>query len=260
MNLWFVIGSVWIFIIWLITVTIHLFLDFIHLGIPPETGYEIHPKITNLLLNKLNPLTEVKLKGKDNGLDRPVIYMCNHKSYVDAEILCSILKPGTKITCTKYWVDNIVIGPSFYMSGQIPIDFRLKNGKWITKDINKVYKQCKYNLDNNKSILVFPESTFNSFKIKYGFVKFAMKYNIPIQTFRISDLNDIYCLQKGIAKPGTFTVEFKELIENTKDYVLEELANKIEENIFTQDERNKAGDGVMHDSLISKIMTKPIND
>jgi 1-acyl-sn-glycerol-3-phosphate acyltransferase len=168
-------------------------------------------KITRFTIAKFFQLWIKKIVGIDNIPPKePAIFVCNHRSYFDFIILGSIILKDIIFLAQRK------ISRTFFIS-------------WLTRFHKVIYIDTDYPgssffkrmlryLDTGKSVVIYPEGTRSRtgkmLLPKLGFVKLAMKANVPI----------IPVAMKGtyqILPPHRYIPNFKkcEIIINKKMYI-----------------------------------------
>lgn len=104
-------------------------------------------------ISKVNPNWKVKIEGRTDLDDRhPYVIVSNHLSNADIPVI-SNLPWEMKWVAKKELFKLPVVGWLMKMAGDIPVD-RTSASKSIG-----VFKQCKFYLDRNVSVIFFPEGT-----------------------------------------------------------------------------------------------------
>lgn len=121
---------------------------------------------------------EIDVQGKENLIDEPCVYICNHQSVLDVPLIMANINTVVgaiakielkKVPIASYWIEEV---------GSVYID--RENGREGLKSILKGVEQLK----NGRSMLVFPEGTRSRCskmsEFKKGSLKLAIKANVPI--------------------------------------------------------------------------------
>jgi len=104
-------------------------------------------------ISNINPNWKLNISGRTDLNDRqPYVMVCNHLSTADIPLI-SNLPWEMKWVAKKELFDTPVVGWMMKLAGDICVDRRAKNRKEIT------FKQARYYLDNNCSVMFFPEGT-----------------------------------------------------------------------------------------------------
>lgn len=129
-------------------------------------------------ISKLNPNWKVEIEGEEKINDRnPYVIVSNHLSNADIPVISNL--PWEMKWVAKQELFNLpVAGWMMKMAGDISVD---------RKSINKrfgVFKRCKYYLDQNVSVIFFPEGTRSRSghlnKFAPGAFELAIREKIPI--------------------------------------------------------------------------------
>ncbi len=144
------------------------------------------------LISKVNPTWNVEIEGGETIDDRnPYVMVSNHLSNADIPVI-SNLPWEMKWIAKKELFGLPIAGWMMKMSGDISVD-RSSSNKRIG-----VFKQCKYYLDKNISVIFFPEGTrsrtgkVNRFAI--GAFDLAIREQKPILPIALDGTQD--CLPK----------------------------------------------------------------
>lgn len=143
-------------------------------------------------ISRVNPNWKITIEGAD-GIDdrRPYIVVCNHLSNADIPLI-SNLPWEMKWIAKKELFKLPVVGWMMRMSQDISVD-RSSSNKRIG-----VFKQCSFYLNNNCTVMFFPEGTRSRDgrmkRFSLGAFDLAIKKNIPILPLVIDGTQD--CLPK----------------------------------------------------------------
>ncbi len=106
-----------------------------------------------LAITRINPNWQVSIDGHENIDDRnPYVVVSNHLSNADIPVI-SILPWEMKWVAKKELFSIPMLGWMMKLAGDIPVD-RKSSSKSIS-----VFKNCKFYLDQNVSVMFFPEGT-----------------------------------------------------------------------------------------------------
>jgi 1-acyl-sn-glycerol-3-phosphate acyltransferase len=104
-------------------------------------------------ISKINPNWKITISGNVDIDDRhPYIMVCNHLSQADIPLI-SNLPWEMKWVAKKELFDTPVVGWMMKLAGDISVDRKAKNRKKMT------FEQARYYLDNQCSVMFFPEGT-----------------------------------------------------------------------------------------------------
>lgn len=170
--IWF--GIALLVMIWLPMLAITRLLD-------PDPAHYYTGKLFRKLgktISKINPNWKLNISGRVQIDDRkPYVIVCNHLSTADIPLI-SNLPWEMKWVAKKELFDTPVIGWMMKLAGDICVDRSAANRKETT------FKQARYYLENNCSVMFFPEGTrsrsgkLNAFT--RGAFELAIREQIPI--------------------------------------------------------------------------------
>jgi 1-acyl-sn-glycerol-3-phosphate acyltransferase len=130
------------------------------------------------MISKVNPNWKVTIEGAEEIDDRnPYVMVSNHLSNADIPVI-SNLPWEMKWVAKKELFSIPVLGWMMKLAGDIAVD-RSAAGKKVG-----VFKQCKYYLDRDISVMFFPEGTrsrngrLNRFA--YGAFDLAIREQVPL--------------------------------------------------------------------------------
>ncbi|NNG00991.1 MAG: 1-acyl-sn-glycerol-3-phosphate acyltransferase [Desulfobacteraceae bacterium] len=113
-------------------------------------------------------------------LETPCVFIANHMSVLEAFVLPSLIRPIRPVTFVVK--DSLISYPVFryVMVSRDPIVVGRSNAR---QDLKTVMKEGKQRLDNNISLIIFPQTTrnygFDSSKFNSLGVKLAKRNNVP---------------------------------------------------------------------------------
>ncbi|MGM0546162.1 MAG: lysophospholipid acyltransferase family protein [Bacteroidota bacterium] len=129
-------------------------------------------------ISKVNPNWKITITGHKNIDDRkPYVMVCNHLSQADIPLI-SNLPWEMKWVAKKELFDTPVVGWMMKLAGDISVDRQAPDRR------EQTFSQAKYYLNNNCSVMFFPEGTrsrngkLNRFKA--GAFDLAIREQIPI--------------------------------------------------------------------------------
>lgn len=104
-------------------------------------------------ISKINPNWQLNISGRTDLDDRaPYVMVCNHLSTADIPLI-SNLPWEMKWVAKKELFDTPVVGWMMRLAGDICVDRRARNRKAST------FEQAHFYLENNCSVMFFPEGT-----------------------------------------------------------------------------------------------------
>ncbi len=188
-------------------------------------------------ISNINPNWKLNISGRTDLNDRqPYVMVCNHLSTADIPLI-SNLPWEMKWVAKKELFDTPVVGWMMKLAGDICVDRRAKNRKEIT------FKQARYYLDNNCSVMFFPEGTrsrtgkLNAFT--RGAFELAIREQKPILPMVIDGTQNTLPKKSwkfGVAKhiklkvldpistKGLEQSDIRSLTEQTRGQILDQLA------------------------------------
>lgn len=129
-------------------------------------------------ISKINPNWKLAISGRTEVDDRePYVMVCNHLSQADIPLI-SNLPWEMKWVAKKELFEIPIVGWMMKLAGDISVDRRALNRKEAT------FAQARYYLDNQCSVMFFPEGTrsrtgkLNAFT--KGAFELAIKEQVPI--------------------------------------------------------------------------------
>jgi 1-acyl-sn-glycerol-3-phosphate acyltransferase len=130
--------------------------------------------------------------SKKYKLPRPCIVVCNHTSYLDI-IFSPFYIDHTAVFMGKYELLKIPLFKYFFVYLDIPVNRRSNT------DAHKAYSECVKKLDENISVIIYPEGTISDEgrlkPFKNGAFKLAIDKQVPIVP--VVNLNNWHFLQNG---------------------------------------------------------------
>jgi 1-acyl-sn-glycerol-3-phosphate acyltransferase len=146
----------------------------------------------------------IKIRGKENISTTPMIFVSNHISYVDAVVLPAFLPSNVHFVAKSALLKLPILRTFFQNLGYLPLhktDFAKSLAD--LKNIEETLKQ-------GKSILIFPEGTFNYAEglrpFKLGAFKLAAELNIPVCPIAIEGTRYFLRGNSPLLKPHTVKV------------------------------------------------------
>lgn len=153
-------------------------------------------------ISRINPNWNVSIEGYQQFDDRrPYIIVSNHLSNADIPVI-SNLPWEMKWVAKKELFDLPVVGWMMNMAGDISVD-RSSAGKRLG-----VFKKCRYYLENNVSVMFFPEGTRSrTGKLKRflpGAFDLAIRENIPVLPIVLDGTQGCLPKKTWVFKPDVF--------------------------------------------------------
>lgn len=186
-------------------------------------------------ITRLNPGWNITLSGHTDIDDRhPYIMVCNHLSNADIPLI-STLPWDMKWVAKKELFGIPVVGWMMRLAGDIPVDRKSSSTRI------GLFRKIKHYLDNNCSVMFFPEGTRsrsgNLRRFSDGAFTLAIRSNTPILPLVLDGTQS--CLPKNSWKFGKAKdIRLKVLDPvDTTNYTnkdIQELKEKIRANIRNQ--------------------------
>jgi 1-acyl-sn-glycerol-3-phosphate acyltransferase len=195
-------------------------------------------------ISRINPNWKITIEGAE-GIDdrRPYIVVCNHLSNADIPLI-SNLPWEMKWIAKKELFELPVVGWMMRMAQDISVD-RSSSTKRIG-----VFKQCSFYLNNNCSVMFFPEGTRSRDgrmkRFSLGAFDLAIKKNIPILPLVIDGTQD--CLPK------------KDWVFTTNAYVKLRVLEPVHTNDLSPEKSKELMQSIRNDMLaqLSKWRGEPV--
>jgi 1-acyl-sn-glycerol-3-phosphate acyltransferase len=134
----------------------------------------------------------IKYSSKKYRLPRPCIVVSNHTSYLDI-IFSPFYIDHTAVFMGKYELLKIPLFKYFFVYFDIPVN-RKSNA-----DAHKAFSDCGKKIDENISVIIYPEGTISDEgrlkPFKNGAFKLAIDKQVPIVP--VVNLNNWHFLQNG---------------------------------------------------------------
>jgi 1-acyl-sn-glycerol-3-phosphate acyltransferase len=174
----------------------------------------------------------VKVEGREKVPPRPVLFLANHTSYVDAAPIVRALPRRVAILAKKSLFQIPVIGSAFHSAGFVPVD--RQNRETAIESVNRAAEYLK----SGTSFLAFPEGT-RSFDgrllpFKKGVFVMAIKAGATIVPVAASGVHTILPKKSMRIRPGRVVVRF---------------GDPIDSSTYTVDQRDKLSDRVRSEMI-----------
>lgn len=160
----------------------------------------------------------IEIKGKENlSLDKTVIYVSNHASYIDSILLLTVLPENVLFVAKKEVLNWPLVKTVVRKFGYITVD-RMD----FTKSIEDAEMISKI-LQDQKSILIYPEGTFTYATglrpFKLGAFKLAVDTKTPIVPVGIEGTRTLFQMNHRLLTFTKIKITFCKTIEPTaKDW------------------------------------------
>ena len=188
-------------------------------------------------ISRINPNWKIHIDGAEGIDDRnPYVVISNHLSNADIPLI-SNLPWEMKWIAKKELFEIPVLGWMMNLAGDISVD-RDSSNKRVG-----VFSRCKYYLENNCSVMFFPEGTRSRSgllnKFSYGAFDLAIRENLPILPIVIDGTQDCLPKKTWVFKPdvhvnmkvlppvdttGMTKEDGKELMQSIRQKMVEQLA------------------------------------
>ena len=184
---------------------------------------------------------KLEVRGLENlPKDRNYILAPNHQSFLDAQVLGSIIPlEMTKNTYSLAYYETFQSKLMKYLADNINIITMN-----IDKNLRQVLNKLEAVLSKDKNLLIFPEGAITRdgklLPFKPLFAILSKKLNIPIIPIVIDGSNKALPYGQAIPKPEKIKVTFlKQIIPNqTKDETYEDLSAKVR-NVISENLEKK---------------------
>ena len=207
-------------------------------------GYNAHRlsvAILNGILVRTTHLlgTTYKINFKEQiPEDQPIVWVCNHQSLYDIPPIIWFLR--------KYhpkFISKKELG-----KGLPSISFNLRHGHSVLIDrknsndsIKKIEKISRYIVENNRSVVIFPEGTRSKTQTPKAFHRNGLKTlikNAPNALFVPVSIKNSWKMQRfgmfplGLGAKITFTIHKPMQIISTDEELIDSLEAKVGEGLF----------------------------
>ena len=205
--------------------TAYVFLLFIGLGLPAALCILcFSQKWSFCVLNTFSKLFvrllgyPLNVQGFENNMPNiPMVYVCNHASYVDPLLLLAVLPPNVRIVAKQEVMEWPLLGRVFKKLGYPTVD-RLDISKSLeaTRPIMEI-------LEQGHSVVLFPEGTFTYATglrpFKLGAFKIAVDMGVPLCPIAIQGTRHFMRAYQRLLQPSRFIVTLaKPIIPVNKDW------------------------------------------
>ncbi|WXR60614.1 lysophospholipid acyltransferase family protein [Peptostreptococcaceae bacterium AGR-M142] len=191
-------------------------------------------KWADMVLNKAG--VNLIVKGRENLVDEPCLFVCNHQSNFDIPILVKSLDRMAGFIAKKELAKIPVLSKWIIEVGSILID--RNNPREALKGI----KEGINSLKEGKSLVIFPEGTRSKngevLEFKAGSMKLAIKAGVKIIPVSING-------STNIMKSGTFKINSGDVFVN--------ILKPIDVNDFSKDEQKTMS------SYVENLIREDIN-
>lgn len=186
-------------------------------------------------ISKINPNWKLSISGRTEVDDRaPYVMVCNHLSQADIPLI-SNLPWEMKWVAKKELFEIPIVGWMMKLAGDISVDRRALNRKEAT------FAQARYYLDNQCSVMFFPEGTrsrtgkLNAFT--KGAFELAIKEQVPILPLVIDGTQNTLPKRSwkfGVAKHIKLKVLDPVPTKGYKEDDIKKLTKEVRTKIFDQ--------------------------
>lgn len=203
-------------------------------------------------ISKLNPNWAIDISGNTDINDRePYVMVCNHLSNADIPLI-SNLPWEMKWVAKKELFDMPVMGQMLRWAKDIPVDRKSDTKKaWV-------FKECSKMLDQNISVMFFPEGTRSKTgklnRFTYGAFNLAIRKKIKILPMVIDGTQGCLPKKSWVFEPshniklkvlppvdisGYDEKDVKKLTNHVREQILEQLARWRQQTISEIDAMNR---------------------
>ena len=190
------------------------------------TSYRWMSGYSHCIIWLLKILCDVKLKitGKNNIPNEPVVYMVKHQSAWETLTLQCILPPNTSWILKKSLIYVPIFGLAVLAASPIAINRKDRRGS-----LDNIIRQGKEKVRKGRNIIIFPEGTRTTYgedtQYKLGAAKLAIATGVPIVA--VAHNAGKFWKRRGVKKlPGTIQLEVSEPIK-TKDRDPREITEEV---------------------------------
>ncbi|WED43000.1 AMP-binding protein [Legionella cardiaca] len=185
-------------------ILIFLLVWLIILPLPREVSAKIIKFCTGLYCHLIVCPIKVQKKTRHHPLDKPMVFVTNHASYIDSLVLLSVLPPGVVFVAKKEllkvpFISTFIKKLNFITVDRMDFAKSLENIKQITERVHQ-----------GMSIVIFPEGTFTYATglrpFKLGAFTVAVETTTPICPVTLCGTRAILRGDSILAKPGTIKV------------------------------------------------------
>ncbi|WP_440998960.1 lysophospholipid acyltransferase family protein [Fodinibius sp. SL11] len=186
-------------------------------------------------ISKINPNWQIVITGYQDIDDRkPYIMVCNHLSQADIPLI-SNLPWEMKWIAKKELFDTPVIGWMMKLAGDISVDREARDRR------KQTYKQARFYLRHNCSVMFFPEGTRsrngNLNRFKAGAFDLAIREQIPILPMVIDGTQNTLPKRSwkfGVAKHIKLKILDPISTEELEKSDIQKLTNEVRQDILDQ--------------------------
>lgn len=162
--------------------------------------------------------------------NRQLIFVGNHRSYLDALISGQVIKNYKKYIGKAEVLKWPVLG---YLLDKLYIPVQRDNKDYRAWSMEQLYVKAK----EGASIVIFPEGTSNNTNklLKHfhdGAFRLAIPTKIPIAVFTIIGAGEIWHRDTLLIKPGKVEVYWSEIIEMDSYESIEKDMDKLKERVI----------------------------
>ncbi len=164
---------------------------------------------------------------------KPVVFVANHASYIDAVVAVSLVPFDTRLIAKKEVFSFPLLRDLLYKLGHLPID-RFDFQKGLEQTLN-----IEATLQHNNSVFIFPEGTFSYAAglrpFKLGAFKIAAETKTPVCPIAIQGTRYILRANRFLMRPGKIKIIVGEPIypEGNEWQAIIQLKNKARQFIAT---------------------------
>lgn len=181
--------------------------------------------------------TTMEVRGEENLIDGPCLFVANHQSYMDVPIIVSIAKSHLGFVAKKELAEVPLFGVWIKRTRSLFLD------RENTREAIKVIIEGVKYLKEGHSLCIFPEGTRsksnNVGPFKKGSLKLALKSGVPIvpvtidgaykileENNRLRKAHVIVTVDKPIYTDKMTKEEQNKLIDEIRDKIVENLEQK----------------------------------
>lgn len=157
------------------------------------------------------------LKNKERGSEDPLVYVCNHASYVDPLLLLAVLSPQVHIVGKSEVLKWPLLGSILKKLGYPTVD------RWDVSKSLEATTSIMNSLNQGYSVIFFPEGTFTYATglrpFKLGAFKVAVDAEVPLCPIAIQGTRQFLRGNQWLLNPSHFKVNIsKPIVPQSKEW------------------------------------------
>ncbi len=201
--------------------------------IPPRGDWTLKGSRVWARIILLGAAIGLRAEGRDRvPVDRPVVFMSNHESWVDIPVLLAAIPIQVRFLAKKSLFSVPFLGWAMRSMGFIPVD--RENRRTAIKSFDSAAQRIR----SGRSVLIFPEETRTTsddlLPFQRGGFLIALKGGLPIVPVGIEGARRALPKHSYLLRPGRVTVRFGDPIHTAgrgvtaKTEIMEEVRAAME--------------------------------